>query len=86
MITFLFPMKKKNQEVMSAAGKCAMKRRQGDRALKREKVKGHGRGEELRSGSVLILVSLCSHQHWHVGVLGSDTMGLAVPCRVHIHP
>jgi hypothetical protein len=32
-----------------AAGKCAMERRQGDRALKREKVKGHGRGEELRS-------------------------------------
>lgn len=65
---------------MSAARKCAMKRRQGDRALKREKVKGHGRGEELRSVSVLILVSLCSHQHWHVGVLGSDTMGLTLSC------
>lgn len=62
-----------------------MESRQGDRALKREKLKGHGRGEELRSGSVLILDSLCSHQHWHVEVLSSDGVGLTVPRLAQIH-
>lgn len=36
------------QEVVSAAGRCAMERRRGDGALERQKVTGHGRGEEPR--------------------------------------
>lgn len=83
MITFLFSMKINTGSRACCWEVCHGKETRWQSFEKREGERAWERGGAEISG--LIPGSVCSHQHWHVGVLFSDSVGLTVPCPVQIH-